>query len=373
MATLKPTIWIFGIEPIASRYTIQWHTHIIELLTEKCGDKFNIMQIDGIQNNTVPTPGAFLNFSDTNYWKSSQLCKWLEYYNKGKVSPEDQFLFTDAWNPVITQIKYMNDLLGYNWKLHGLWHAGSWDKEDFLGRLIGDKPWVKNIEKSIYSALDHNYFATDFHVRIFMENLLNNGLVSENPWFEEDWAERYDDGKIVKTGWPLEYMEDVLLPYKTLVKRNLILFPHRIAPEKQVEIFRDLALSLPQYEFVVCQDKQLSKHEYHTLLGESKMVFSASKQETLGLSPMEGIILNSIPFLPNRLSYTEMYSKEYLYPSEWTDSYDSYITHKLEIVNKIIYIMENYDIYSTQLKEYASTHLLKYSTATALTNKLSGI
>ena len=37
-------------------------------------------------------------------------------------------------------------------------------------------------------------------------------------------------------------------------KRDLIVFPHRIAPEKQPEIFRDLADSMKQYEFIICQE-----------------------------------------------------------------------------------------------------------------------
>jgi len=369
----QPTIWIFSLEPIQTRYTAHWHTHIPKLLNNKLGDNFNIVQVDGIQNNTVLTPGAFLNFSDTNYWKSSQLCKWLDYYNDGKVSSEDQFIFTDAWNPTIIQLRYMSDLLGFNWTLHGLWHSGNYDKADFLGRL-GRKSWISHTEKAFYYAIDHNYFATDFHVEMFMKELLNDGRVTENPWWDEDWEERYDSGKIVRTGWPMEYMIDTLAPYKNLSKRNLILFPHRIAPEKQVEIFRDLALSLPQYEFVVCQDSPLSKHEYHTLLGESKIVFSASNQETLGISPAEGAILDSVPLLPDRLSYSEMYAPEYLYPSEWSESYDLYIVHKQDIINKIIHTMENYDTYRTKLEKELVPHLLEnYFTATNLIKKLSEI
>jgi hypothetical protein len=73
-----------------------------------------------------------------------------------------------------------------------------------------------------------------------------------------------DQNKIVRTGWPMEYMPDTLSMYKDMDKRDLILFPHRIAPEKQVEIFRDLKEHLPQYEVVVCQDQQLSKNEYRS-------------------------------------------------------------------------------------------------------------
>ena len=259
---MKPTIWIFSLEPIETRYTAQWHGHIPNLLKHKLGDKFNVIQIDGVQKNSQLTPGAFLNFSDTNYWKSAQLCNFLDQHNQGMTGPNDHIIFTDAWNPTVVQLKYMSSLLGFDWKLHGLWHAGSYDEHDFLGRLIGPAQWVRNAEKSFFHCFDYNYFATEFHVKMFFDELLHNGHPSENPWYDEEWQDRYTDNdcKIVKTGWPMEYMDNILTPYKNMPKRDLILFPHRIAPEKQVEIFRDLKEQLPQYEFVVCQDQQLTKN-----------------------------------------------------------------------------------------------------------------
>ena len=53
-------------------------------------------------------------------------------------------------------------------KIHALWHAGSYDPHDFLGRLIGDAPWVRHAEKSFFHAVDYNYFATDFHIDMFV-------------------------------------------------------------------------------------------------------------------------------------------------------------------------------------------------------------
>jgi glycosyltransferase involved in cell wall biosynthesis len=366
---MKPTIWIFSIEPLESRYTKQWHEHFPKLLKKNLGDKFNVIQVDGIQKNTVPTPGAFLNFSDTNYWKSSQLCNFLEYHNRGETSNNDHFIFTDAWNPTVIQLKYMSELLDFNWTLHGLFHAGSWDKEDFLGRLIGNEPWVRHAEKSFFSCFDHNYFATEFHVKMFFDNLIHN-YPEENPWYEEDWAERYDDGKIVKTGWPMEYMDSVLGPYKNMIKRDLILFPHRIAPEKQVEIFRDLAQQLPQYEFVVCQDHQLSKHEYHNLLGQSKIVFSANLQETLGISCYEGALVDAIPMVPDRLSYQEMYHEAFKYPSEWTESWDHYMTNREDLCHYIKATMEHYDNLAVELKNHTRDLTENFFSAGQLLNNL---
>ena len=358
---MKPTIWIFSLECLETRYTKQWHEHIPKLLKHKLGDKFNVVQIDGIQKNSQLTPGAFLNFSDTNYWKSSQLCNFLEHHNRGETSTDDHILFTDAWNPTVIQLKYMKDLLGFNWTLHGLFHSGSYDNQDFLGRLVGNKPWVRNAELSFYNAFNHNYFATDFHIKLFFDELLMGGLKSENPWYEEDIAEVLGglNPKIVRTGWPMEYMAETLAPYNGMQKRDLIVFPHRIAPEKQVEIFRDLAKTLPQYEFVVCQDKELTKNDYHKLLGRAKMVFSASLQETLGIGCYEGALVDAIPLVPDRLSYSEMYYDGFKYDSRWTEDYRMYEIFKPYLCAKIIQLMTNYETQLPQLRKQAQD-LSKY-------------
>ena len=333
---MKSTIWIFSLEPIETRYTAQWHSHVPALLKNKLGDKFNVVQVNGVQKNSQLTPGAFLNFSDTNYWKSAQMCAFLEQHNQGKTGANDHFIFTDAWNPTVIQLKYMSDLLGFNWTLHGLWHAGSYDQQDFLGRLVGNKPWVRHAEQSYFHAIDHNYFATDFHIDLFAATF------SET--LDEEWKmTMIEQDKIVRTGWPMEYMDNTLNLYKGMKKRDLILFPHRIAPEKQVEIFRDLKEQLPQYEFVVCQDQELSKNEYHNLLGEAKMVFSANLQETLGISCYEGSLVGAIPLVPDRLSYTEMYYDTFKYPSEWTESFEAYKYYRPNLCFAICQHMDHYE------------------------------
>ena len=335
------TVFLVDLESVETRYTGQWKSHVPELLRKEGHDVQVISGPTDIPSAT--TPGAFLNFGGTNIYKSAQVETMGRLFCNGTVRPGDHFIFTDAWHPGIINLKYMSELLNIPVVTHGLWHAGSYDPQDFLGRLVGNKPWVRHAEKSYFWAFDHNYFATEFHVKLFIDELLMDGLKEENPWYAETYAERYDSGKIVLTGWPMEYMIDTLAPYKGLKKRNLILFPHRIAPEKQVDIFRDLATHLPQYEFVVCQDQQLTKHEYHTLLGESKMVFSANLQETLGISWYEGAIVDAIPMVPDRLSYSEMAFDTFKYPSKWTEDFLTYQLFRPQICKTIIEHMEFYD------------------------------
>ena len=343
------TIFLVDLESVETRYTGQWKSHVPSLL-RKAGHEVHI--ISGPSDiPSATTPGAFLNFGGTNIYKASQVEQLGRLFCAGSVKAGDHFIFTDAWHPGIINLKYMSELLGIPVTTHGLWHAGSYDPQDFLGRLVGKKKWVRHAEKSFFYAFDHNYFATDFHIRMLVDNLLEDGYKSENPWYEEDYDDLQTSGKVVRTGWPMEYMDSTLNLYKGMLKRDLILFPHRIAPEKQVEIFRDLKEHLPQYEFVVCQDQQLTKNEYHNLLGESKLVFSANLQETLGISCYEGAIVDAIPMVPDRLSYTEMYYEGFKYPSEWTQDWDSYLQHRQELCHHIIVTMTHYEKRLPQLRK----------------------
>jgi hypothetical protein len=273
------------------------------------------------------TPGAFLNFAGTNNYKSQQMLEISRLFANGEIKDGDYFLYTDAWNPTVIQLRYMAELLGVSIRIGGLWHAGSYDPHDFLGRLIGDKPWVRHAERSMYECYDDNYFATQFHIDLFAKSL------------------RMDPNKNHRVGWPMEYLANSLDSYKGMEKRNLILFPHRVAPEKQVEIFRDLKEELPQFEFVVCQEQTLSKNEYHNLLGEAKVVFSANLQETLGISWYEGALVNALPMMPDRLSYSEMATEDFKYPSEWTESFESYKINKDKVVAQLVDYVENYEFY----------------------------
>ncbi len=362
------TIYLVDLEAVSTRYTGEWKTHLPAILKKR---GYDVQVISGPTDiPTATTPGAFLNFGGTNIYKASQVEQMGRLFCNGAVHPGDHFIFTDAWHPGIVNLKYISELLGIPVTTHGLWHAGSYDPQDFLGRLVGDKPWVRHAEKSFYHAFDHNYFATDFHIHMFYKNLIQPDPDRKVSMYKTVFDDTLFNNKVVRTGWPMEYMEDILVPYKGMTKRNLILFPHRIAPEKQVEIFRDLKEHLPQYEFVVCQDQQLTKNEYHNLLGEAKLVFSANLQETLGISWYEGAVVDAIPMVPDRLSYSEMAYDTFKYPSHWTESFEAYNAHRPELCNKIIQFMENYDKFLPQLRKQTRDLTEQFFSANGLYNNL---
>lgn len=293
------TVWIFALEPIDTRYTRQWHEHLPKQIQKHIGT-VNVVQLDGEQVPPKPSPGAFLDFAATNIWKSTQLAEFMRCVQNQQVQKGDYVLVTDAWNPTIIQIKYTSDLLELDLQIGAIWHAGSYDPNDFLGRACGGKAWVQNTERALLNSIDHNFFATNEHIELIQKT--------------------YPDINPIRTGFPFEYFEDLFKPYRELEKRDLILFPHRLAPEKQLHVFKELEKRLPEYEFIVCQEKELSKDQYHTLLGQAKIVFSANLQETFGISMIEGLMCNAIPLMPKRLTYKEMYDPKFLYPSIWADA-----------------------------------------------------
>ena len=351
-------IFLVDLEAVDTRYTGQWKSHVPKLLKRNGHDVQVICGPTDIPSAT--TPGAFLNFGGTNIYKASQVEQMGRLFCDGSVHPGDHFIFTDAWHPGIINLKYMSELLQIPVTIHALWHAGSYDPQDFLGRLIGAAPWVRHSEKAFYEAIDHNYFATDFHIEMFFKNLFDIKATAGADF----------NGKVVRTGWPMEYMEDTLTMYKNMPKRDLILFPHRIAPEKQVEIFRDLKHQLPQYEFVICQEQQLTKNEYHNLLGEAKMVFSANLQETLGISWYEGAIVDAIPMVPDRLSYSEMAMDVFKYPSKWTESWNDYNTYRPDVCRAIVTHMENYKSRLPDLNKQVHSLTKDFFSCNALLKKL---
>jgi glycosyltransferase involved in cell wall biosynthesis len=355
-------VFLVDLEAVETRYTGQWKTHVPKLLKDR---GHNVKVIEGPSDiPTATTPGAFLNFGGTNIYKSRQVEEFSRLFTNGSVKPGDHFIFTDAWHPGIINLKYMSELLGIKVVIHALWHAGSYDPADFLGRLIGNAPWVRHSEVAFFEAVDHNYFATDFHIDMFCENLL--ALDMENKSHAQMVAFWKHQKKIVRTGWPMEYMDSTLNLYKNMDKKDMILFPHRIAPEKQLDIFLDLKKHLNNYEFVVCQDKQLTKNEYHNLLGEAKIVFSANLQETLGISWYEGAMVDAIPMVPDRLSYSEMALPEFKYPSEWTESFEAYEQNKDELIKRINNYIKHYDTYVPAVRKQTKKLSEEYFSAQGL-------
>ena len=335
-------VYIVDIEAVDTRYTKQWKEHL-PLQMRNAG--LEVIKVSGGDVPMATTPGAFLNFAGTNNYKAQQMIEISREFAFGNIKDGDYFLYTDAWNPTVIQLKYMAELLGVKIRIGGLWHAGSYDPQDFLGRLIGDTPWVRNAEASMFYCYDDNFFATQFHVDMFVKNLFGEDDVQNFVNYHKD--------KMHIVGWPMEYLPTVMQPYDTVQKKQKIIFPHRLAPEKQLDIFKDLAASMPEYEWFIAQEHELTKDEYHKHMAESKVMFSANLQETLGISAYEAALVGTYPMVPKRLSYTEMW--EETYPNRWVESFKTYQDNKGYLMQFIRNTMERNDLYEVSKDMAAET------------------
>lgn len=303
------TLHLVQLEPIETRYTKQWFTHLPDLFVE---EGFNVWTYRGEQLDSRASEGAFLNWSSTNYYKSSQAMEIAESFHNGFVKANDVFLFTDFWNPVVIQVRYMSVMMGIPVKIVGLAHAGSYDQYDWLGRNTkGDDHWVKTAEGAMTSSYDAVVFATNFHRDIFRV-------------IAEDYM---GTTREVVAGFPMEYIKKIAKPVE---KENIVLFTQRNAPEKQPELFDKLAYDLRNtgWEFINVQKQGATKDEYHNLLNRAKMVVSFANQETLGITPYEALVCGCDILVPNRLSYVEMYLPCFRY----TDMVDfaSLVEHRVK-------------------------------------------
>lgn len=345
------TLWIFDIEPHEQRYTSEWRGRVPgqtqrHNLARKLGYRWNIKPVSGGASTGTTTPGAFLNFAETNAYKAKQVTSFSTMVRNKTVQRFDRVLFADAWHPGVIQARYMSDLLDLNLEIFVMFHAGSYDPHDFLGRKVTNKAWSMGFERAVYEAADVSFFATQFHQKMFHENL----GIPMSP-------------KSMVVGWPMEYLTGLLAGQRQTTKHNVILFPHRLSPEKQPQIAEKIELNLPGYEVAFAQKERLTKPEYHALLGVSVAVFSANLQETLGIGVFEGLLCGAVPIVPNRLSYTEMYPG-HCYPSHWTETPELADHHMKDLCRFILNRIDQAD--QRQLELLANTVQAKFFNGSAL-------
>ena len=289
-------LFIVPIEPIETRYSLHWYKYLPDQI--RMGTSFDeVIQIEVDAEAPKNSDGGFFNFTFTCDYKSRQLSVIAQMISAGEVSSGDVFFYTDYWNPTVHMLRYMLDLHGIDCKIVGFAHAGYWDPADILNQKLNDHWWAKSLETSLDAAYDEIYFSTWFARYLYCNR------VTPAPGRTAD--------RLIVTGFPMEYYDDVMPCYWDLEnppeKENIIVFPHRISPEKNHALFEFLAERLPEYKFVTSMEVCHNKQEYHDLLYRAKIVFSAALQETGGISTcLEAFRAGCYVVAPDRLSYAEI-------------------------------------------------------------------
>lgn len=324
------------LELIEDRYSLQWYHWFTK---EFC--KQNIYFYDILPNKSIVKieQGEFLDSIKTNIFKAQQLQEICQLFEQKKVDEDTVFLIMDAWFPGLEMLGYLRDTLKIPFKMVGLFHAGTWDSHDFLTRC-GVKSWGKDLELSWLKMLDAICVATQFHKDLILDQI----NYADSPKIMN---------KIHVTGFPIfpEFTSEIIGP--TTPKLNRVVFPHRLAVEKQPDFFDRLQVAfkgtaktalMKSYSFIKTKECLKSKDSYYAVLNSSKIAISFAKQETFGIAMLESVLCGCIPIVPNRLSYSELYPDVFKYDCD--DDTNVEIQNALVLLNRII---QNEDFYKMSL------------------------
>lgn len=290
--------WIVTLEPLEQRYSKQWYNMFKEVLGSK-GAEFEY--IDGVQIRSELKGELFLDPVATHVWKFSQLGQLVQK----DIKDGDVVFFFDYWFPGVEALAYIRDMTGKDFKIWGYLHAGSYDEWDILAQK-GMWKWGKKIEEGWFRIADKLMVATQFH----KELILRSRCVEER--------------KIEVVRFPLDIagMGKCIKP-----KKKQIVFTGRKSVEKGYELIK---LLKREYPIIVSLDETKTKKEYYDLLGESKAVIAPSFQETFGVGIVEGMAMDCIPIVPDRLAYRETVPDEYRVKDTRGEWWGDYIERALE-------------------------------------------
>lgn len=287
------TVFYLPLELIDMRYTnVQDKITQIAFIDE--GIKY--ITIDGTVLSDTKKSNEFLNPTSTNFFKFRQLEQVCELFDNGDVQDGDSFYISDIWFPGIESIKYMAHFKNIAVKLFGVLHAGSFTASDTVEGL---KEWANPYELSLIKMFDGIFLGSE-QTRQDILKAFSLGYTDLNKLHVTGLA--YNSKEVEKYKIPYEEKEDI------------IVFPHRLHPEKQEDLFEKIKQFFPTFKFVTTHKENLSKEEYYKLLAKSKILYSASLQENFGYSVLEGCSLGVVPILPfNNTCYKYMYPKGLLY------------------------------------------------------------
>ncbi len=294
-------IFHIPIESYSNRYTADW---VEQFEKEFKQEKIDFVTIGDTTLRKIED-GDVLDATGTHVYKFGQLTELMKLIKSREVKDDDIIFFADLWTPGIESLFYVRNVMGLKFKIAGILHAGTWDPFDFTCRY-GMRQWGQYIELGWLQDIDIIFVATKFHKDLIV---FNSGNLDHY----------FDPSKIVVTGIPF-YSDLLREKYPVTEKENIIVFPHRNAPEKNPKRFDRLAKKLkkefPDWKFIKTMEVTKSRDEYFKLLSRSKVMISYADQETFGFSTVEAMALGNYVIVPNRLSYRETVPKQYRYDND---------------------------------------------------------
>lgn len=270
------------IERLPERYSAQWDDWFRSAFSR---EGINYWSVGDSLTRTIST-GEFLDAIETNAYKSRQLSEIVSLVSSVKGKKPITVFFMDLWFPGIEMLAYIRDATGWDIRITGMLHAGSYDPNDFLYQK-GMGAWARSFEQALFSIVDTIFVATHYHIDL----LKKAGLPTRNCTVVE---------------WPVE------TEFKTVKKEQVVVFPHRLAKEKRPDLFDTIrTLYKCRYNdssaWVRSKDQWTDKNAYYALLERSSVSVSTAEQETFGIAMVESYNAGCFCVVPNKLSYKELF------------------------------------------------------------------
>ena len=335
------TLHIIPIEPIEERYSAQWLTWFDRTLSDhpvipvelRAYEPYGFLET----GETVQIHrGQFLDVVNTNAYKAKQLQILCDAINDHAIKDGDTLLFLDGWFPGLEMLAYIRDGMKLNIKIVGMFHAGTYDPNDFLTQC-GMQAWGGPLENAWFAIYDQVIVATNYH-KYLMTNL-----------------RRIDPSKIKVIKFPI--YDYINLDIK---KINQIVFPHRLSPEKKPELCAFVKTMLhdklpSSYSLVITKDCYTNKETYYKELAKSKFAISFALQETYGLAILESVLHGCYPIVPNDLAYKELYPDDFKFEVDLNEIVT--VNNMFEIIKKIL---QNENIYN-DLRNHLRNQILNWN------------
>lgn len=284
------TVWLLPIEPFAERYTAQWARWWPAELTA-AGLRVRLV-LGNLADVAERSGGEFLDPCVTWAWKGEQVASLARLWRSDEIRSGDVVVSLDLWGPATTAACYLRDTTARDVKVVAFYHAGASDPDDFLARTRC-ATWAPDIERGWVKGCDAVLCGSGYSRR-----LLNR-------------LEPYAAQNVHVVGLPIH--ADELQQHSTpwLSRSPLVVFPHRLAPEKDPAAFEAIreahTARYPNERalWVRTRDVCSTKDDYYNLLGSARCVVSTARQETFGIAMQEGIALGAWAVAPHRLAYPE--------------------------------------------------------------------
>jgi len=369
--------YILPLEIVKGRYTEQWYRNI-PIKFKQFFPSTNIEIIDGDQLTDHVDVGTFLDIHTTIYYKNSQLQKVAKLFMDKKVQNGDVFFLYDVefWGAPesIRLLAQMNKL---NVKIFGFLHAASHTKQDAFS--VAHKH-QKYTELGWVAACDKIFVGSEYSKRSFIERriipyaakdevdeLSKKIVVTYNPIFPEDYDSARDAAKnkkfqlILPNRFDWEKRPNLSLDFAYLAKKkwpDLTILVTTSHPKfkSNKKWLEDYARNMEKDGIIQIREG-LTKHEYHTLLAESKVMLSNSIEENFGICIAESIEYNTFPLLKNDLSHPELveYDSDFLFDDEdqILDKMEKLLFHETKVIRH--YNIKCYNAINKRAKESKNT------------------